>query len=141
MPSIVDGCSIIFRGTLCVDEPHLGRYSLLLATDPLHDLAVAFALAATNDQDHKRRFLVNLKTWGSEPEVVMTDGSDLDPAVSAELRPPARHQLCNIHVLKNLHTILIDAPRRLHRELSRRGRPSGNREPRRSPSLCLARAD
>jgi hypothetical protein len=31
-----------FRGTLCVDELHLGRLTLLLATDPLSDLPVAF---------------------------------------------------------------------------------------------------
>src|SRR5262249_13600095 len=41
-----------FSGTLCVDELHLGRYTLLLATDPLADLPVGFALVGANDQDH-----------------------------------------------------------------------------------------
>jgi hypothetical protein len=36
-----------FSGTLCVDELHLGRTTLLLATDPLQDLPVAFALVST----------------------------------------------------------------------------------------------
>src|SRR3954453_17162077 len=31
-----------FTGTLCIDELHLGHYTLLLATDPLNDLPVAF---------------------------------------------------------------------------------------------------
>ena len=31
------------------------------------DLPVAFALVAANDQDHMRRFLQNLKTWGLSP--------------------------------------------------------------------------
>jgi hypothetical protein len=31
-------------GTLCIDELHLGRFTLLLATDPLQDLPVAFRL-------------------------------------------------------------------------------------------------
>ena len=53
-----------FSGTLCVDELHLGRFTLLLATDPLSDIPVAFALVAANDQDHMRRFLKNLQTWG-----------------------------------------------------------------------------
>src|SRR6267154_2914871 len=53
-----------FSGTLCLDELHLGRFTLLLATDPLADLPVAFALVARNDSDHMRRFLKNLKTWG-----------------------------------------------------------------------------
>ena len=36
-------------GTLCIDELHLGRFTLLLATDPLQDLPVAFALVSSND--------------------------------------------------------------------------------------------
>ena len=59
-----------FSGTLCVDELHLGRYTLLLATDALEDFPVAFALVDANDQDHMRRFLKNLKSWGLTPEVV-----------------------------------------------------------------------
>src|SRR5215469_12874114 len=70
-----------FSGTLCVDELHLGRFTLLLATDPIADLPVAFALVGRNDQDHMRRFLNNLKSWGLLPRLVVTDGSDLYPAV------------------------------------------------------------
>jgi hypothetical protein len=110
-----------FSGTLCVDELHLGRSTLLLATDPLQDLPVAFALVASNDRDHMRRFLKNLKLWGVEPEVVVTDGSNLYPAVLAELWPQARHQLCVFHVLKELHNQVLDAVRRMRRELARRG--------------------
>jgi hypothetical protein len=80
-----------FSGTLCVDELHLGRFTLLLATDPLSDLPVAFALVGANDQDHMRRFLGNLKTWGLAPGVVVTDGSNLYPRVLAELWPEAGH--------------------------------------------------
>src|SRR4051812_7066193 len=38
-----------FSGTLCVDELHLGRFTLLLATDPVSDLPVGFALVRRND--------------------------------------------------------------------------------------------
>ncbi len=76
-----------FGGTLCVDELHLGRFTLLLATDPLSDLPVAFALVDKNDQDHMRRFLKNLRTWGLIPTVVVTDGSNLYPGVLEELWP------------------------------------------------------
>jgi hypothetical protein len=89
-----------FSGTLCVDELHLGKTTLLLATDPLQDLPVAFALVSANDSGHMRRFLKKLKTWGLAPEVVVTDGSNLYPEVLAELWPEARHQLCVFHVLK-----------------------------------------
>lgn len=110
-----------FSGTLCIDEIHLGRCTLLLATDPLNDLPVAFAVVSSNDQDHMRRFLKNLKTWGLMPEVVVTDGSDLYPKVLAELWSEARHQLCVFHVLKDVHQQVLDALRRMRRELARRG--------------------
>src|SRR3954463_9750873 len=122
-----------FSGTLCIDELHLGRNTLLLATDPLQDLPVAFALVATNDKDHMRRFLGNLKTWGLVPEVVVTDGSNLYPAVLAELWPEARHQLCGFHVLKELHKLVLDAVRRLRRGLSRRGNRGRKRKRGRPP--------
>src|SRR5262249_20091994 len=91
-----------FSGTLCSDEIHLGHRTLLLATDPLGDFPVAFALVRTNDQDHLRRFLNNLKNWGFIPTVVVTDGSNLYPTLLAELWPQARHQLCVFHVLKDI---------------------------------------
>ena len=92
-----------FSGTLCVDELHLGRLTLLLATDPLSHFPVAFALVATNDQNHMLRFLKNLKNWGLMPRVVVTDDSSLYPAVLAELWPDAAHQLCVFHIIKNIN--------------------------------------
>ena len=110
-----------FSGTLCVDELHLGRYTLLLATDPLGDFPVAFALVQKNDQPHMRRFLANLKRSGLMPEVVITDGSELYPKLLAELWPEARHQLCVFHVIKDINGHVLDAVKRMRRELSRRG--------------------
>jgi transposase-like protein len=111
-----------FSGTLCVDELHLGRFTLLLATDPLSDLPVAFALVAANDQVHMRRFLQNLKTWGLNPRVVVTDGSDLYPAVLGELWPEADHQLCVFHVVKDINKLILDAIRRMRKAMNRRGK-------------------
>ena len=122
-----------FSGTLCVDELHLGQMTLLLATDPLNDLPVAFALVASNDQPHMRRFLKNLKTWGLSPEVVVTDGSNLYPTILAELWPDARHQLCVFHVLKDLHEQVLDAVRRQRRAMSRRGNRGRKRQRGRRP--------
>ena len=110
-----------FSGTLCVDELHLGRFTLLLATDPISDLPVAFALVSRNDQVHMRRFLKNLATWVSKPTVVVTDGSSLYPAVLASLWPVARHQLCVFHVLKDINKLILDGVRRLARAMARRG--------------------
>lgn len=122
-----------FSGTLCIDELHLGRFTLLLATDPLRDLPVGFALVSRNDKDHMRRFLGNLKSWGLLPGVVVTDGSNLYPAVLAELWPNARHQLCVFHLLKDVNDLILKAVRRLAHALRRRGR-AGRQRPRGRPS-------
>src|SRR3954469_11691315 len=111
-----------FSGTLCVDELHLGRFTLLLATDPLSDLPVAFALIAANDQGHMERFLKNLQTWGLNPQVVVTDGSNLYPSVLAELWPHAEHQLCVFHIIKDINKLILNAVRRLRTAMGRRGK-------------------
>jgi len=111
-----------FSGTLCVDELHLGQFTLLLATDPISDLPVAFALVRANDQDHMRRFLQNLKNWGLQPQTIITDGSNLYPAVLAELWSEADHQLCVFHIIKDINKLVLDALRRLRTAMSRRGR-------------------
>jgi len=116
-----------FSGTLCVDELHLGRFTLLLATDPLANLPVGFALVSRNDAAHMRRFLKNLKTGGLEPQVVVTDGSNLYPTVLAELWPGARHQLCVFHLLKDINDLILQAVRRLARALQRRGKAGRKR--------------
>jgi Transposase len=122
-----------FSGTLCVDELHLGRFTLLLATDPSSDLPVAFALVKRNDQQHMRRFLHNLKSWGLLPRVVVSDGSDLYPAVLAELWPAARHQLCVFHLLKDINDLILKGVRRLAGAMQRRGK-AGRKRKRGRPS-------
>src|SRR4051794_19690958 len=127
-----------FSGTLCVDELHLGRFTLLLATDPLSDLPVAFALVAANDQDHMRRFLGNLKAWGLNPKFVVTDGSNLYPGVLGGLWPDADHQLCVFHVIKDINKLILDAVRRMRKAMNRRGK--GGREKKRGRKGAKAKA-
>jgi hypothetical protein len=122
-----------FSGTLCIDELHLGRFTLLLATDPIADLPVAFALVSRNDKDHMCRFLKNLKNWGLKPNVVITDGSSLYPTVLAHLWPFARHQLCVFHILKDINDLILKAVRRLARAMARRGN-AGRKRKRGRPS-------
>ena len=105
-----------FSGTLCIDELHLGHRTLLLATDPLSDFPVAFALVSANDHNHMRRFLANLKNH-----------SNLYPTLLAELWPQARHQLCVFHVIKDINACVLDALRRLRRCRT----PCRRRQPRR----------
>jgi hypothetical protein len=122
-----------FSGTLCVDELHLGRFTLLLATDPIADLPVACALVSRNDAAHMRRFLNKLKHWGLLPRVVVSDGSNLYPAVLAQVWPHARHQLCVFHLLKDINELIVKAVRRLAGTLARRGN-SGRKRKRGRPS-------
>jgi hypothetical protein len=122
-----------FSGTLCVDELHLGSYTLLLATDPLADMPVGFALVSANDQEHMRRFLRGLALWGLQPQVVVSDGSPLYPELVAEIWPAATHQLCLFHVLRDMLDKVLDAVRRLRRAQARRGR-AGRKRRRGRPS-------
>jgi hypothetical protein len=116
-----------FSGTLCVDELHLGTYTLLLATDPLADLPVGFALVGANDQDHMGRFLRNLARWGLQPAVVVSDGSSLYPELLAAIWPDAKHPLCVFHLLRDVLDKVLDAVRRLRQAQARRGRAGRKR--------------
>ncbi len=70
--------------------------------------------------------------------MVVTDGSSRCPTILAQLWPDARHQFCVFHVLKELHTQVLDAVRRLRRGLSRRGNLGRKRKPGRPPK-CWAK--
>jgi hypothetical protein len=117
-----------FSGILCVDELHLGGHALLLATDPLADEVAGFALVGANDQGHMRRFLLMLKGHGFMPEVVVTDGSNLYPAVLAEAWPDAKHQLCVFHALMDVTRKVLGAVRRMRRACERRGKAGRKRK-------------
>ena len=110
-----------FSGYLNIDELHLGDYTLLLATDPLTDRVVGHRLVRVNDQAHMRCFLRALQYWGFAPKVVVTDGSNLYPAVLKEVWPAAKHQLCVFHVLQDITNKVLAGVRRLRRRKARRG--------------------
>jgi len=127
-----------FSGILCIDELHLGKFTLLLATDPIGDFPVAFALVSANDKDHMERFLRNLQRHGLKLKVAITDGSPLYPTLLAELWPKAEHQLCVFHVMQDLNKLILDAVRRLRTKLSRQG-SKGRRRKRGRPSKAQKR--
>jgi Transposase len=116
-----------FSGCLCVDELHLGDYTLLLATDPIADRILGYRLVRINDQAHLRCFLRTLAYWGFTPKVVVTDGSNLYPAVLPEVWPAAKHQLCVFHVLQDVTNKVLEGVRRLRRGQARRGRAGRKR--------------
>ena len=102
---------------------------MLLATDPIADRVVGYRLVKINDQAHMRCFLRTLQYWGFEPKVVVTDGSNLYPAVLEEVWPAAKHQLCVFHVLQDVTNKVLAGVRRLRRQQARRG--NGGRKRRR----------
>jgi hypothetical protein len=110
-----------FSGYLSIDELHLGDYTLLLATDPIADRIIGSRLVKVNDQAHMRCFVRMLQCWGFAPKLVVTDGSNLYPAVLKDVWPAARHQLCVFHVLQDVTNKVLDAVRRLRRQQARRG--------------------
>lgn len=128
-----------FSGILCVDELHLGQYTLLLATDPLSDIPVAFAVVDKNDQDHMGRFLGNLQKHGLQPKVVITDGSSLYPKLIEALWPAAEHQLCVFHVLQDVNKAILKGVLRLRRGLRRRGNRGRKRGRGRPRKGCAGR--
>ena len=119
-----------FSGTLCVDEIHLGRRVVLLATDPISDNPIACALVSKNDGAHMLRFLRNLKNHGFSPETVVSDRSSLYPKTIAEVWPKAKHQLCVFHVISDINDHVLDAVREVRRDIKPKrikkgkGRPS-----------------
>jgi hypothetical protein len=129
-----------FSGYLCVDELHLGDQTLLLATDPVSDRIIGYRLVKINDQAHLRCFLRTVQYWGFEPKVVVTDGSNLYPAVLAEVWPAAKHQLCVFHVLQDITNKVLDGVRRLRRGQARRGKGGRPRRRGRKSKKQQARA-
>jgi transposase/transposase-like protein len=90
-----------FSGILCVDELYQDRLALLLAVDPAAadgDRLVGYQLVhGSVDAPTVERFLTRLKANGIEPDEVITDGSQLYPAVLAQVWPQAAQQLCLFH--------------------------------------------
>ena len=56
---------------------------------------------------------------------MVTDGSNLHPAVIAEFWSEADHQLCVFHVIKDINKLILDAVRRVQKAMSRRGKGGG----------------
>lgn len=119
-----------FSGVMCIDEIHLGKRVLLLASDPIADNPLACALVSRNDAAHMRRFMQNLKNRGFLPDTVVSDRSPLYPKTLQAVWPDANHQLCIFHVIAEINKLILRAAREVRRDLKPkqlkkgRGRPS-----------------
>lgn len=124
-----------FSGVMCVDEVHDCGRTILVATDPLNDFTVDFAVNEKNDQPSMNAFLDGLKNRGLRVLVAITDGSQLYKKALGERWKGLQHQLCVFHFLKDQMDEVLAAIRKIRDELPlnpphRRGRPSGRGRPR-----------
>jgi hypothetical protein len=121
---------------LCIDEIHLGRRIVLLASDPVSDNPIACALVSRNDAEHMQRFMKNLKNKGFEPHTVISDRSPLSPRTLEQVWPKARHQLCVFHVIAEINKLVLSEVCVCHRSIGPkkikkgRGRPSKRQQAR-----------
>ena len=124
-----------FSGVICVDEVHDVGRTILVATDPLNDLTIAFAVNPKNDQPSMNAFLDSLKSRGLAVKVAITDGSPLYKKALTDRWKGLQHQLCVFHFLKGQMELVLAAIRKVRDELPlnpphRRGRPSRRGRPR-----------
>lgn len=136
-----------FSGILCVDEVYQGQFALLLAVDPASpqgDRLIGYQLVHGDvEQKDVEEFLVRLREEGVAPDQVITDGSQLYPAVLARVWPRAAHQLCLFHETRTMLKAtlkVIDATRRAvpqpPESIQAIGRRGTVRQQRRSPVEC-----
>ena len=125
-----------FSGVLCIDEIHLGKRVLLLASDPVADNPVACALVSRNDTAHMLRFMRNLKRRGFKARTVVSDRSRLYPKTIESVWPDAEHQLCVFHVIAEVNKLVLGSARQIRRDLKPKqlkkgcGRPSKKQQAR-----------
>lgn len=120
-----------FSGILCVDEVYQDRLALLLAVDPAApdgDRLVGYQLLHGDvDATEVERFLTHLKEVGIDPDQVITDGSQLYPAVLARVWPKAAHQLCLFHETRHVTKAVMKAINAIREALPQPPPVSGTR--------------
>jgi len=95
-----------FSGVVCVDEVYDTGCCVLVASDPLNDMPIAYRIAKRADRCTEadvQALLAELKRiLAAAPQVVITDGSPLYRGLVATTWPEAHHQLCYFHVIKDI---------------------------------------
>jgi len=103
-----------FSGVLCIDEVYDGPFCLILSTDPLNDVTVAYTLekkAVGNkrpmmNKEWLDRHLSALKRIGIDPDVVMRDGCVVYDKGLPKEWDQAR---CTFHILQDITQDVLKA--------------------------------
>ena len=128
-----------FSGVLCIDEVYDGPFCLILSTDPLNDVTVAYTLEK-KAQDTQRpkmnqawldRHLEVLKGMGIHPQVVMRDGAVIYDQGLPQEWTQAR---CIFHLLQDITDDVLEALNAYRKTLPDppkrpRGRPKADAPP------------
>jgi hypothetical protein len=133
-----------FSGYLAIDEVYDGPFCVLSVVDNRRYRRLAFrALDHDPTQADAHAFLADfrerLQARRRAVRGITTDGSPLYPGPLQELRPGARHQVCEFHVLKEILKAVLHAVAKLRKELTAqipkppRGRPGRARRARARP--------
>ncbi len=96
-----------------------GERTILFATDPLNDFTIGWKVNSKNDQESMDAFLGQLKEWGINPEVAITDGSSLYKEALKEHWKSVAHQLCVFHVIKEVNKVILKGVREVKNHLKR----------------------
>jgi hypothetical protein len=103
-----------FSGVLCIDEVYDGPFCLILSTDPLNDVTVAYTLEKKSEgqkrpmmnQEFLDRHLAQLRRIGIKPSVVMRDGAVVYDEGLPEEWDQAR---CNFHIIEDITKDVLNA--------------------------------
>ncbi len=128
-----------FSGVLCIDELYEGSLCLILSTDPLNDVTVAYTLEQKVEgqkqpqmnQAWLDRHLSALQRIGITPQVVMRDGAVIYDNGLPEDWDQAR---CTFHIIQNITDDVLKAVNEYRKSLPDppkrpRGRPPADAPP------------
>lgn len=129
-------CAGVFSGQMAIDEVYDGGVYVIRVTDPLNRIEITSWLGeGAPTKEDVRAVLVELRRAGFDPQVVVTDGSDLYPSVLAEVFPSAAHQRCVFHFVQGANDALSKAFWKAYETMPEpkkrpRGRPKKRGRPR-----------
>lgn len=139
-----------FSRLLCIDELYEGKWLIVTATDPNTDRTLKQWRIENRkgelDEKKMEAMLWELKEKGFEPEVVMTDGSELYPKAVKHVWPKAKHALCQFHWTRHVVDDVRKAVKRYSQALPqpkkrKRGRPKKRGRPRKDKEKRAAIAE
>jgi len=99
-----------FSGQMAIDEVYDGTYYVIRVTDPVNRIELLARMGeGSPTADDVADLLLDLRAFGFQPSLIVTDGSSLYPAVLEEIFPDAAHQLCVFHFLQGANETLSRA--------------------------------